>query len=172
MAQEPFSTVELQVQVARNVNRSLLHEYWEPGVGGAASASTPFYLGYLEFGGALHRYNAATDVPGFGALWLYGGWGMHANVATRLKLEAGLHLGNYRMSFDSAGTEFSGTITESELVLGTSVRAALRLTGPVSVFAALRGLSVRTAPRMALWYGATGISATLPTPSGLRSFFR
>ena len=172
MAQEPFSTVELQVQVARNVNRSLLHDYWEPGVGGAASASTPFYLGFLEFGGALHRYNAAADVPGFGALWLYGGWGMHALVASRLKLEAGLHLGNYRMSFDSAGDEFSGTITESELVLGTGVRAAVRLGESVSLFASLRGLSVRTAPRMALWYAATGISATLATPPGLRSFFR
>lgn len=172
MAQEPFSTIELQVQVARNVNRSLLHEYWEPGVGGAASASLPFYLGFLEFGGALHRYNAATDVPGFGALWLYGGWGMGTHVASRLRLEAGIHLGNYRMSFDSAGSEFSGTISESELVLGTSLRAALRLSGPVSVFAALRGLSVRTQPRFAVWYAATGISATIATPRALRSFFR
>ena len=97
---------------------------------------------------------------------------MHALVASRLKLEAGLHLGNYRMSFDSAGDEFSGTITESELVLGTGVRAAVRLGESVSLFASLRGLSVRTAPRMALWYAATGISATLATPPGLRSFFR
>ena len=171
-AQDPFSTLELQVHVATNVNRSVLHEYWGPGAGGAAAVATPFYRGFLEFGSALHRYNGLADVPGFGALWLYGGWGLQATTFSRLKLEGSLRLGNYRMSFDSAGVEFSGTATESELAFGTSVRATIRITGPVSVFAAIQGLNVRTSPRMPLWYVTGGLSATVTTPAGLRTFFQ
>ena len=120
---EPFSTVELRLAGIRNINRNFLHEFWKPGGGVEVTLATPFYLGFLEFGTALHRYDAEQEVPGFGALWLYAGWGLGADVTDRIRLEGSGRIGNYHMSFDG-GSEFTGVINESELALMVQIGMA------------------------------------------------
>ena len=171
-AQEPFSTVEIHARATQNVRRSLLHQYWNPGRGVALSMDTPFYWGFLEFGGTVHRYSALRDAPGFGALWLYGGWGLEKTWWGFIRVRSSARLGNYRMSFDDAESHFAGTRTESDLALSAGVGLALALAGPVSVQARASHLRVHTSPQLRLWYVSLGVSVRLETGEDLLAFLR
>ncbi len=168
---EPFSTVDLRLAGTRNINRNFLHEFWKPGGGVEATLATPFYLGFLEVGTAVHRYEAEQDVPGFGALWLYAGWGLGVDVADRIRLEGSGRIGNYHMSFDS-GSEFTGVINESELALMVQSRLAIRPAGSVSVFVSGSYLQAYTFLRLKLWYVTAGLSYRLNTSEWLKGFLR
>ena len=169
---EPFSWIALRVNGTSNVNRNFLHDFWKPGTGVEGSIASPFYLGFIEFGGAIHRYNAEQDVPGFGALWLYAGWGLGVDVAGRFRLESSARLGNYRMSFDTAETEFAGVANESELAMMVTARVAVRMVGPVSIYASGSYLQAYTFLRLKLWYASAGLSFRLTTPNGLKDFLQ
>ena len=169
---EPFSTVDLHVSGTANVNQNFLHEFWKRGTGVEASLATPFYLGFVEFGSGLHRYEAEGDVPGFGAIWLYAGWGLSASVADRLRLESSARIGNYHMAFDDAATEFAGVANESELAVMLNARVSVRAVGPVSVYVSGRYLQAYTFLRLNLWYASAGLSFRLQTPEGLKDFLR
>jgi hypothetical protein len=168
---EPFGTVEFRLAGTSNVNRNFLHEFWQPGGGAEATLATPFYFGFLELGAAVHRYDAAQDVPGFGALWLYAGWGLGADVGDHLRLEASGRVGNYHMSFDG-GSEFSGVINESELALMGQARVAVRPVGPLSIFVSGSYLQAYTFLRLKLWYVSAGLSYRLTSPDWLKDFLR
>ena len=91
----PFATLELRLGGTQNVNSNFLHEFWAHGFGLEGGFTTPFYLGYAEMGGAVHRYrvNESAAVPGFDALLLYAGWGLD-KAFSRLHLEGGVRIGN------------------------------------------------------------------------------
>ncbi len=170
---EPFSWVELRTSGALNVNRNFLHTYWQPGFGGEVSVATPFYLGYAELGGALHRYPVERfDVPAFTAVLVYAGWGLNVDVADRLRLEGGLRVGNYRMSFEDVESPFAGVKNESELALLVNARVAVRPVGPVSVFVGGSYMKAFTFLRLNLWYASAGVSYRLRSPDWLRDFLR
>ena len=169
---EPFSTVELRVGGTSNVNRNFLHEFWKRGTGVELSFGTPFYLGFLEFGSALQRYEALGDVPGFGAVWLYAGWGLGVDVADRLRLEGSARIGNYHMGFDDAATEFAGVANESELAMMVNARVAVRAVGPVSIYVSGSYMQAYTFLRLKLWYASAGLSFRFKTPDGLKDFLQ
>ena len=168
---EAFSTVELRLGGTSNVNRNFLHEFWQSGTGVEAALATPFYVGFLELGTAIHRYEADQDVPGFGALWLYTGWGLGVDVADRFRLDGSARLGNYRMSFDDA-SEFAGVATENELGVMLNARLAVRLVGPVSVYASGSYLQAYTFLRLKLWYASAGLSIRTPSPDWLKNILQ
>ncbi len=168
---EPFSTVDLRLGVTRNINHTFLHEFWKPGGGLDATITTPFYLGFLEIGTAVHRYEADQDVPGFAALWLYAGWGLGVDLTDRIRLEGSGRMGNYHMSFDS-GSEFTGVINESELALMVQSRLAVRPTGSLSVFVSGSYLQAYTFLRLKLWYVTTGLSYRVDTSQWLKGFLK
>ncbi len=171
-AQEPFSIVELQVNMAADISQVALHQSWRPGRGAALGVLMPFYAGDFEFGGAIHRYSARTGVPGFAALWLYAGWGVHGTWRERVSISGTARLGNYRMSFDDAESTFAGVSSESELVLGLGGGLALRLAGPVFLYGRLDRLYVQTLPSLAMWYVAAGMSIQIQAGEGWVNFFK
>ncbi len=168
---EPFSTVELRLAGTRNINHNFLHEFWQPGSGADATLATPFYLGFIEIGTAVHRYEAKQEVPGFAALWLYAGWGLGTDVTDRIRLEGSGRIGNYHMSFDS-GSEFTGVINESELALMVQSRLAVRPVGRVSVFVSGSYLQAYTFLRLKLWYVTAGLSYRVNSSEWLKGFLR
>ena len=168
---EPFSTVELRLAGTRNINHNFLHEFWNPGSGGEATLATPFYLGFIEIGTAVHRYEAKQEVPGFAALWLYAGWGLGVDVTDRIRLEGSGRIGNYHMSFDS-GSEFTGVINESELALMVQSRLSVRPVGRVSLFVSGSYLQAYTFLRLKLWYVTAGLSYRVNSSEWLKGFLR
>jgi hypothetical protein len=170
---EAFDWVEIRMAGAQNVNRNFLHEFWTPDPGGEFSVATPFYFGYAEFGGAYHRYRMDhADVPDFDAVLVYAGWGLDLEVARRLRLEAGLRAGNYRMSFDDKDIPFAGVRHESELALLVNARVALRPVGPVWLYVGGSYMKVFTFLRLNLWYASAGLSMRLHSPDWLKDFLR
>jgi len=167
---EPFSTITLSVAGTQNLNRNFLHTFWKPGTGAEGRFSTPFYLGFVEVGGALHRYRADGDVPDFDALLLYAGWGLGADVVRQVRVEGSVRVGNYRMTFDD--NTFAGVRTESELALMAQARLSLRPVGPVSFFAAGSYLQAYTFVRLKLWYASAGLSVRLRSPGWLQEVLR
>ncbi len=168
---QPFETLELRLGATQNVNSNFLHEFWAHGFGLEGGFTTPFYLGYAEMGGAVHRYrvNESAAVPGFDALLLYAGWGLD-KAFSRLHLEGGVRIGNYRMSFDEQ--TFAGVRTESELALMGHGRLAVQVAGPVSIYAAGGYQKVYTYLRMNLWYASAGLSYRFQTPGWLETVLR
>ena len=168
---QPFETVAIRVGGTANVYENFLHVFWERGVGGEASVATPFYLGYVEAGGAFHRYGVVQPtVPAFDAVLVFAGWGLRLDLAERLWIEAGPRIGTYRMTFDEV--TFTGVKNESELMLGVGARASLRLAGPLAVHAGGSYQKVYTFVRLNLWYATAGLSYRLRSPEWLKDVLR
>lgn len=168
----PFETLEFRLSGARNVNQNFLHTFWQQGTGGEFSVATPFYLGYAEVGGAYHRYPVKQfTVPAFDALLSFAGWGLSGSVADRLRLEGGVRIGTYRMTFDEI-TDFPGVKNESELALMLNARLAVRPVGPVSLHVGGSYMKVYTFLRLNLWYASAGLSYRLNSPPWLKDFLR
>ncbi|MDX1546263.1 MAG: hypothetical protein R3247_04710 [Rhodothermales bacterium] len=170
-APEPFDFVEVRVSGTQNVHRSFVHEFWEHGSGGELAAATPFYLGQAEAGIALHRYRAAAPpVPDFDATLLFAGWGVGVEAGSRLRLDGGLRVGNYRMRFEEAA--FTGSRNESELALGAVARLSVRPAGPLRVHVSGSYTKVHTFNRLKLWYLSAGLAYRFSSPGWLKSFLR
>ncbi len=170
-AQAPFSAIDLQFHWTNDVSRSPLHQNWRPGRGAAIGIAMPFYKGDFELGGTIHRYSARSDVPGFAALLLYAGWGIHVSWREFVSLFGTARLGNYRMSFDGAEDTFAGVSTESELAVGVGGGLSWRVAGPVSVYGRLDRLRVQTLPVLDLWYVSAGLSFRLRAGEDWIAFF-
>ena len=158
LAQEPFSTIGVQVHATKNINRTHFHEYWKPGRGGGVTLTTPFYRGILDMGAIVHRYATTTDVPGFGVTWVHAGLSTDWSVSKALSIRPGLHLGLYRMSFDDAETTFSGEATESDLTMSTGMAMHLSITEHLAVFARIDYIRVHTEPLLHYWYASSGVA--------------
>ena len=161
-AQEPFSKIDLQLQATVNVNRNQFHEFWRQGRGGALSLSTPFYWGILEMGAVIHRYDAAADVPGFGVLWIFAGLSAEWKLLGPIKIQPGIRLGNYQMSFDDANTTYSGLATESDFTMSTGLALRINLTNSFALSVRADHVRVHTEPMLRFWYTSGGMSLTIP----------
>ena len=168
---EPFSTLEVQGGAAQNVATTFLHEYWERGRGLTANVATPFYRGEAELGAAVHRYynRQGVAVPGFDAALLYAGWRLRADLEP-VTLAAGVRVGNYRMTFNEQ--TFAGVRNESELAVMGYGRLAVRVVGPLSIYADAGHLRVYTFLRLKLWYASVGLSYRFGTPDWLQRGLR
>ena len=171
-AQEPFSTLDIHLSLQYDVRPTLVHQFWTPGAGVSLFAATPVQQGYLEFGCAVHRFRNKVEVPGFGGVWLYAGWGIRRELLGRARLGSSVRLGNYRMSFDSSEHEFPGTVSESELMTGLALHASVQFSSSTSVFGSLTGARIYTSPRIPIWFASMGIRRTLALPSVLQEVLR
>ena len=171
VAQEPFSTIGIQVHATKNINRTYFHEYWKPGRGGGITLTTPFYRGILDMGAIVHRYATTTDVPGFGVTWVHAGLSTDWKLSKALSVRPGLHLGIYRMSFDDAETTFSGVATESDLTMSTGVAMHFAITDQLAVFTRLDYIRVYTEPLLHYWYASSGMAVEFAAGRKWRSLW-
>lgn len=162
-AQAPFSRLDLSVRAVQNVNRTVLHEYWQPAKGIKISIATPFYAGDWEVHFGVHRFNASTDAPGFGALWISSGWGIRIPLGDQIILKPSVAIGNYRMSFDDSGTRYSGESSESDFVGSMGLMLSYTIGKTWYVFGQSEYLRIQTQPLMHLWFVSAGIGIQVPS---------
>jgi len=161
--------LEIRLSGTRNLNRNFVHTFWQQSTGGELALAMPFYLGFVEAGGAYHRYPVAQpSVPAFNAILVHVGWGLGVDWGSRLRLEGGARIGNYRMSFGE--DTFAGVKNENELALMFQSRVAVRLTGPVSLHVSGSYMQVYTFFRLKLWFASAGLSFRLRSPDWLKDF--
>lgn len=164
---QAFGTLGITATGSVNVNRTALHETWQPHPGAGLTVATPFYRGFFEAGATWRRFTARTpSIPRYDALFVYLGWGLRLPVAPRLALESTIRLGNYRMAFDEQ--TFAGVRNESEMALGAALGLDVRVGRGVSWVAGVRYLKAFTFRRIHLVHLTTGVRYTLKTPAWLR----
>ncbi len=168
---QPFETLDLSLTGTINVNRNFLHEFWRADPGGGLTVTTPFYLGFAEAGGALHRYEAkGSGVPRFDALLVYVGWGLGLEPVPRMEWRNGFRVGNYRMMFDD--DTFAGVQNESELALAVQSSLMYRITERIAVRLTGSYTKVFTFHRLKLFHVSAGVSYRMRTPGWLREFLQ
>lgn len=169
VAQDPFSELEFHLQGSQNLGPNVLDGQWQMGRGAKVSVSTPFYLGNWDMNFAIHRFNALSDVPGFGALWVSSGWGINVRLHPRLTIKPSLSIGNYRMSFDDSTTTFSGESSESDFVGSLAMLISFDVGRRWFLYSQAEYLMVQTTPRINLWFLSTGIGFRVPTGKHIKA---
>ncbi len=169
-----YQSISVQAGATTNVNRTRLHDDWQPGVGAEAVVAVPFYAGYLEAVAAYHRYQprTAADVPAFQAFLLQLGWGLEQPLTSWISARAGVRVGNYRMAFDVNGNLERAEMTENELAAALKGQVAFHITDRWSLLAAGSYQRTFTRIRMNLVYTTVGVRYTFDSPSWLQTFLR
>ena len=168
LAQEPFTTIEVRASGTANINRNLLHTWWQGGWGANLVVSTPFYRGTFEFGSTVHRYDSKRDTPGFGALMVQAGWSPVEVSVESIAVRPIVRLGNYRMSFDPAEQGDAGADAESELVTGLGLGLSRPLSEALSLHGGIDYLRIHTRPFLHLWYVSLGVGMQFESSRLLR----
>ncbi len=170
-APAPFETLTVSVGQSFNVNRGeLFHDFWRFRYGWEGEFSTPFYFGYIELGGVLHRYaNTVGTVPDFDALQLYAGWGPMLRLG-QVQAQAGFRIGNHYMAF--AEPSNTGRRNESELLLGLLARVQVRLVGGLGLHFSGTYTYTFTFEELRLLFATVGLSYELDSPRWLKGFLR
>ena len=171
-AQVMFSTTTVDVSWTSNVHGGLLHQYWKPGHGLEINVATTLGAGFLEAGIAGQRYEPLADVWGFGALWLYSGWGAQLQGPYGVTLAGSARLGVFRMTFDNIDFDFAGVANESEMARMFRSTLSIPIAGAVSLAVSASHLRVYTFQRMSLWFASAGLSYTFSTPARIKTFLR
>lgn len=169
-----YQSISLQAGATTNVNRTRLHEDWQPGVGPQVVVAVPFYAGYLEAVAAYHSYQprATATVPAFQALMLQIGWGLEQPLTSRIVARAGVRVGNYRMAFDVNGGLERAEMNENELATALKGHVAFHVTDRWSLVAAGSYQRTFTRIRMDLVYTTVALRYTFDSPSWLQTFLR
>lgn len=173
-APRAYQSVSVQAGITTNVNRTRLHDDWQPGVGPQMVVAVPFYTGYLEAVAAYHIYRprASADVPAFQALMLQLGWGLERPLTSWLTVGGGIRVGNYGMGFDVNGDLERAEVNESELVTALAGRFTVHVSDRWRVVAASSYQRTFTRIRMDLVYTTVGVQYTFDSPSWLQTFLR
>ena len=169
-----YQSVSVQAGATTNVNRTRLHDDWQPGGGAEAVVAVPFYAGYLEAVAAYHRYQprSTADVPAFDAFLLQLGWGLEQPLTSWIAAYAGVRVGNYRMAFDVNGDLERAEMTENELVTALQGQIVFDVTDRWSLLAAGSYQRTFTRIRMDLVYTTVGVRYTFDSPSWLQTLLR
>ena len=113
----PFSRLSLSASLVADVSRGRLTEFWNPSSGGQLAIETPFYLGLVQGGAHLSRFDAKSDAPDFTTLYVFLGWGMEARLPLGVTGYAGFNTGAFGMRFPR-----EGNANEVEMGVGLSAR--------------------------------------------------
>ena len=168
---QPFSKVDVGAGVTANVYSADLEPWWTGGIGGDLGVRMPFYRGVLESGASLHYYRAQdSEVPGFGSLFAFAGWGVRAPLFAGVRLYAGGRVGIDVMVFDEASEIRNRSRYESEMTIAPVLSLQRRIGGRWSVYAEAQQLIVLTAVRLHLTYLTVGLRRSLTAPHWLKSF--
>ncbi len=116
-AEPPFSRLSVSASFVADVSRDRLTDSWDPSSGGQLAVETPFYLGLVQGGAHLSRFDGKSDAPDFTTLYLFMGWGMEARLPLGLTGYAGFDVGAFGMRFPRAGNA-----NEVEMGMGLSAR--------------------------------------------------
>jgi hypothetical protein len=165
---QPFDSLELSFQVAVNINRQELHDYWRSYPGVSIGATTPFYYGLVQVGIQAHPFTSIdADLYDFSSVFIYLGWGIKLSLLSRISWLNMLRVGNNAMIFLDPHRENN---MESEL--GTGMVSSLSYRFSRSWAICLAGIynTLYTYKRINLGYLSLGMNYSFSNPEWLREF--
>ena len=166
----PFSSLQINIQLASNRNNKILHEYWEVNKGMNISYQTPFYLGEICGGFSFFPYESRSDErPDFQSYFIYLGWLYEFQVFNKINFSPGIKFGNYLMNFDIK-SEYDKL--ESEISTELFGRLEYKLTTKASLQIEYGQQNIYTYKILKLNLFKVGFALELEKPDWIMDIFR
>ncbi len=168
-ADEPFSTISIELSALGDVHDGTFQSYWDPGLGAEIAALAPVPRGFLEI--AVHPFSndpREAGLPDVGMLATWLGWGADVGLPGRVRLRASVRTGVVWMLYDATAT--TPEQDENELAFGARATLDRALFGAWSIQAGVRAAHLLTHEPIDMVFVGGGIAATFTTPDWLRRF--
>ena len=167
-----FKSLSFKISCLTNMNRNLLHQYWEPFIGGEAEIKVPFYAGSLSAGLQLFQFNGRSEIyPDYLVSYFYMGWGGEIHLNSCLGGIIGIRLGSYQMNFNDTDINPTQKV-ESELAAGIDTGINLKINSKWQSHIGIGYIAVFTYKKIELLNLSIGISYTIDSPFYLREFLK
>ena len=171
VAQVPFSTASIGVTVGTDVHHGRFQDNWRTGPTPAVHVRMPFHVGEAELGAALSRseFTGGLDGDFWGAL-LHAGWGGSYVPSEVLRIQGTLLAGTFLRVFDTR--QFGYARRESELMLGASAAAQVRVFAPIHLRMQTAFHRIYTSTPIDLVQVSAGLVVEFDTPDWLPPLLR
>jgi hypothetical protein len=167
-----FTSLTFRLNLLTNTNRSTLHDYWKPLIGGEAEIEMPFYTGNIKAGLQLFQFNGRIDAyPDYLASYLYIGWGAEISLLSHFGWVNSIRLGSYQMRFDDTDINPTQRV-ESELGAGIDSGLYLSISSRWRGHIGLGYIVVFTYKKLEFLNFSVGFSYTLDAPSWLTELLK
>ncbi len=162
----PFESLEFNIQSINNINRDKIHKYWTPKSGFSCFISTSFYFGYVQSGLQLLPFDGKkSDYPDFSFSYIYAGWGYELKISRSLDLYFGLTTGSTVMFFQEANRE---SAYEQELSMGIDCSLAFSFKPEMAVTFSLNDRLIYTYHPIRITCFSIGLTCTIKTPGWIK----
>lgn len=167
-----FKTLSFKINCLTNTNRNLLHQYWQPFIGGEVEVKMPFYAGNISVGLQLFQFKGISEIyPDYLVSYFYMGWGGEYHINSTLSGIIGIRLGSYQMNFDDTDINPTQKV-ESELASGIDGGINLKINSKWRSHIGIGYITIFTYKKIELLNISLGISYTIDTPSYLKEFLK
>ncbi len=167
---DPFSSLEIALQIIVPGPGEPLEGYWIPEKGIETLVISPFYWGEIHAGGQVRSF-AGTDAkyPDFRSIYPFLGWGLSATLPYKITGYFGIRAGINQMIFDTiSGWQRGESEVATTLCVVLSLPISSQWTARISAFRE----TTFTFKRIHLMQYSAGLGYTLHTPSWLMAFLQ
>ncbi|MEE9465743.1 MAG: hypothetical protein V3W14_09265 [Candidatus Neomarinimicrobiota bacterium] len=165
---DPFSSLEITLQIVIPGKGEPLKGYWIPEKGIETLVITPFYWGEIHAGGQVRSFTGTdSKYPDFTSIYPFLGWGLTAAFPYKFNGSLGVRIGINQMIFDTLSGYQRG---ESEVVATLSATVSLPISSRWTARVSVCRETTFTFKRIHLMQYTAGLGYTLHTPSWLMEF--
>jgi len=168
-AQQPFSELEVTIQINKNIDKSVFHKYWKIDNGFYLSYNTPFYFGKILTGCNYSPYKSINvQLPDYQSYYLFIGWLYEFNIKPKLSFSTGISVGNYLMNFN---VETENAQFESEIGFEYFCGIKYQISKITKLNLDIGRELIYTYKKLDFILLKAGVSFTLKTPEWLEDIF-
>ena len=163
----PFSTLDVGLYAALNVNRNDFHDYWDDGTAGAIDFVTPFYAGRASLLIRIAAHDEVDASSGFTSVFAALGWRVGRQLHRNFRADVGLHAGLVNWIFDEESE--SSVKYELEFASEAGLRADIEFAERWHAIVEGSYQITFTHERIELAYVSFGFAHTFGAPHWIRS---
>tara|TARA_B100000959_G_scaffold285307_1_gene359665 strand:+ start:918 stop:1490 length:573 start_codon:yes stop_codon:yes gene_type:complete len=162
----PFDSLSISIQLIKNINRNIFHDFYEPRNGIKTSITTPFYWGDIQ--GSIQvvpYYNKGQSDADFTGIEPNLKWGKQLYLSDKLKWFNGGGIGWYIFYFSD---EIVVGKIESELSTSYTSQLSLLVHKKISLSFEINKDTIFTYKKIDLVYISIGINYLTKTPDWVK----
>ena len=166
----PFGSLSISIQLIKNVNHNIFHDFYEPKNGFKSSITTPFYWGDIQ--GSLQvvpYYNKGQSDADFTGIEPNLKWGKQLYLSDKLRWFNGGGIGWYIFYFSD---EVVVGQIESELSRSYTSQVSLLVQNKISLSFEISKDTIFTYKKIDLVHISIGINYLMKTPGWVALFLK
>lgn len=171
-AQEAFSEIRFTATAQKHLGNTDFTRHWTPNAGFGFELSTPYYVGGLEAGIRVFRFDAFSfENSGFYSHYVFAGWHYKYAAGENLFLVPGFRLGNNFMLHDEDKIymdEYKFSREESEFFYEILLRLEMDITNNFGFYLSTAYNRTLFNIPFPAFYGTAGLTLKLQSPGWLK----